>query len=233
MNLAPEEPDCRRNRPELAGFRGFDLVPVAPFTTRRPAKSRNCRPELRLPRRRSSRATSRSSRRRPDPYTDLPLAFPALRSLDSTPNNLPQQLTSFIGREQEIEQIKSLFTRTPLLTLTGAGGCGKTRLRCTSRPSSSSAYPDGVWLVELARFRIPRSCRRRWPRCSGCARRTGKSLAQTLTEHLKSRQVAAGARQFRAPARRLRAAGRCAAAPLPARSCCSSAAARRSASPAS
>jgi predicted ATPase/class 3 adenylate cyclase len=122
-------------------------------------------------------------------YTDLPLAFPALRSLDSTPNNLPQQLTSFIGREQEIEQIKSLFTRTPLLTLTGAGGCGKTRLALHVAAELLDAYPDGVWLVELAALADPALVPQTMAAVLGLREETGKSLAQTLTEHLKSRQV--------------------------------------------
>src|SRR5262249_13865437 len=61
-------------------------------------------------------------------HPDLPSDFPPLRSLESMPNNLPSQVTSFVGREKEISEVKSLLGKTRLLTLTGSGGCGKTRL---------------------------------------------------------------------------------------------------------
>jgi len=61
-------------------------------------------------------------------HPDLPADFPSLKSLDTLPHNLPLQLTSFIGREREIAEVKQLFSRTRFLTLTGVGGCGKTRL---------------------------------------------------------------------------------------------------------
>ncbi|HSW04103.1 ATP-binding protein [Aquabacterium sp.] len=65
-------------------------------------------------------------------------------------HNLPCQLTSFIGREAEIHQLKHLFTTTRLLTLTGAGGCGKTRLALQVAGEVVHAFPEGCWLVELA-----------------------------------------------------------------------------------
>ena len=91
--------------------------------------------------------------------------FPPLKSLSTHPNNLPQQLTSFIGREKEIAEVEALLARTRLLTLTGAGGSGKTRLACRSLPTRSTQFPDGVWLVELAPLADPGSCRRRWRWC--------------------------------------------------------------------
>ena len=80
----------------------------------------------------------------------LPDYFPPLKTLNATPNNLPVQLTSFIGREHELEAIRSLLSDTHLLTLTGPGGTGKTRLALQSAAESAERYPDGVWLVELA-----------------------------------------------------------------------------------
>jgi predicted ATPase/DNA-binding NarL/FixJ family response regulator len=71
-----------------------------------------------------------------------------------SPNNLPQQLTSFIGREQEIAEVRSLLALTRLLTLTGPGGCGKTRL-ALQMAASLLDFPDGVWLVELAALSDP------------------------------------------------------------------------------
>ena len=76
--------------------------------------------------------------------------FPALRSLESTPNNLPQQVTSFIGRERELAETKALLATTRLLTLLGIGGLGKTRLSLQAAVDVLDDYPDGVWFVELA-----------------------------------------------------------------------------------
>ncbi len=64
-------------------------------------------------------------------------------------SNLPQQLTSFIGREKETAEVKRLLQKTRLLTLTGTGGCGKTRLSLQVASSLEAEYPDGVWFVDL------------------------------------------------------------------------------------
>ncbi len=76
--------------------------------------------------------------------------FPPLRSLEATPNNLPQQLTSFVGRERELAQARDLLSRTRLLTLLGVGGLGKSRLSLQIAAEVLEEFPDGVWLVELA-----------------------------------------------------------------------------------
>ena len=71
-------------------------------------------------------------------------------------HNLPVQLTSFIGREDEIAEINNLLSKAPLLTLTGSGGSGKTRLAEEIGSANVSVYPDGVWLVRLAPLSDPR-----------------------------------------------------------------------------
>lgn len=81
--------------------------------------------------------------------------FPPLRSLDAFPNNLPRQLTSFIGREREMKDVKHLLSTTFLLPLTGPGGSGKTRLALQVGADMVEAFPDGVWLVELAALSDP------------------------------------------------------------------------------
>ncbi len=86
---------------------------------------------------------------------DLPADFPPLKTLDERPNNLPGQLTSFIGREHELDELQRLLASTRLLTLTGAGGTGKTRLALELAADLSGKYPDGVWLVELASVTDP------------------------------------------------------------------------------
>ncbi|HEY3899711.1 MAG TPA: adenylate/guanylate cyclase domain-containing protein [Chthoniobacter sp.] len=81
--------------------------------------------------------------------SDLPSQFPALRSLESVPNNLPMQLTSFIGRERELAEVKRLLGSSRLLTLTGSGGTGKTRLSLQVGAELLDQFHDGVWFVEF------------------------------------------------------------------------------------
>ena len=84
-----------------------------------------------------------------------PDTFPALRTLDSTPNNLPTQLTSFIGREEDVAWAKDLLEGTRLLTLTGPGGIGKTRMSLQVAAESVQGFPDGVYFVPLSAITDP------------------------------------------------------------------------------
>ncbi len=81
---------------------------------------------------------------------NLPSDFPSLKSLDALPNNLPLQLTSFIGREPQIKDVKELLGRTHLLTLTGPGGTGKTRLSLQVAADLVDQFQDGAWFVDLS-----------------------------------------------------------------------------------
>ncbi|WP_309716778.1 adenylate/guanylate cyclase domain-containing protein [Armatimonas sp.] len=83
-------------------------------------------------------------------HPELPSQFPPIRSLSTHPNNLPQQVTQFIGREKETVAVRELLGQTRLLTLTGAGGTGKTRLALQVAAELLERFPDGTWLVELA-----------------------------------------------------------------------------------
>jgi predicted ATPase/class 3 adenylate cyclase/DNA-binding NarL/FixJ family response regulator len=83
-------------------------------------------------------------------HPGLPREFPPLVSLDALPNNLPAQLTTFIGRLAELGELRRLLGESRLLTLTGAGGCGKTRLAVHLAAEVVESQPDGVWWVELA-----------------------------------------------------------------------------------
>jgi predicted ATPase/DNA-binding CsgD family transcriptional regulator len=75
--------------------------------------------------------------------------------LDTSPHNLPVELTSFVGRQAEIAETSALLDDARLVTLTGSGGCGKTRLALRVAAERLDHYPDGVWMVELASVRDP------------------------------------------------------------------------------
>src|SRR5262245_51216143 len=83
-------------------------------------------------------------------HPDLPANFPPLRSLDARPHNLPPQLTSLVGRERESAAVADLLAAHRLVTLTGSGGCGKTRLALQVAADRLDAWPDGAWFVDLA-----------------------------------------------------------------------------------
>jgi non-specific serine/threonine protein kinase len=114
---------------------------------------------------------------------------------NGAPNNLPLPVTSFIGREREIDEVKRLLATTRLLTLTGAGGCGKTRLALEVAADALGAYPDGVWLVELAALADPRSALVPalvpWAVASavGARERPGSTVTDSLVDHLRTRTL--------------------------------------------
>jgi len=80
---------------------------------------------------------------------DLRDDFSPLRSLDTLPNNLPHQLTNFIGREREMAELKKLLASRALITLIGSGGCGKTRLALQVAADLADTFVDGVWFIDL------------------------------------------------------------------------------------
>ncbi len=122
-------------------------------------------------------------------HPDLPDDFLPLRSLSPETTNLPVQATSFIGREREIAQIKGLLFRTRLLTLTGSGGCGKTRLALQVAADLLEEYQDGVWLAELAPLSDPDLVAQTIAGVLGLREEPGKPLTHTLVEHLKSKRL--------------------------------------------
>ncbi|MCB0215338.1 MAG: tetratricopeptide repeat protein [Caldilineae bacterium] len=88
-------------------------------------------------------------------HPGLPDQFPPLRSLDALPNNLPVQLTRFIGRRHEMAELERLLRESRLVTLTGTGGSGKTRLALQVAAELSDALEGGAWLVELGALSDP------------------------------------------------------------------------------
>ncbi|HKX18221.1 MAG TPA: tetratricopeptide repeat protein [bacterium] len=118
---------------------------------------------------------------------ELPAEFPPIDSLG--PNNLPMQLTSFVGREREMEQVKALLTKTRLLTLSGSGGLGKTRLAIQVAAELTERFPHGVWFVELAPLTDAGLIPQAMASLFGLREEPGRPLLATLTEYLRRRHV--------------------------------------------
>ncbi|MEP7329882.1 MAG: tetratricopeptide repeat protein [Betaproteobacteria bacterium] len=115
--------------------------------------------------------------------------FPALRSLESTPNNLPQQLTTFVGRENEVIEVRELLRAHRLLTLCGTGGLGKTRLSLQVAGDALSDYPDGVWLVELASITDPRLVAQSVAAALGVKEEAGRPESEALLRFVRDRNL--------------------------------------------
>src|SRR5262245_56423887 len=120
----------------------------------------------------------------------LPFEFPPLKSLKvSSPNNLPIQLTSFIGREKEIAEIKQSMSEHRLVTLTGPGGSGKTRLSLQVANDMLENFPDGVFFVALAPIRDPGLVPSTIAQSLGLTEAAGKSIVESLKEHLQNKSL--------------------------------------------
>jgi predicted ATPase/class 3 adenylate cyclase len=120
---------------------------------------------------------------------DLAADFPPLNTLDARAHNLPIQATSFVGREREIEQLKTLPASTRMTTLTGAGGAGKTRLALQVGAERIDEYADGVWLVELAPLSDARLVAQAVATVLGIREQPGVELADTLVRELETREL--------------------------------------------
>ncbi len=115
--------------------------------------------------------------------------FPALRSLEAIPNNLPQQVTSFIGRERELGEAKAMLEKTRLLTLLGMGGLGKTRLSLQIGADVLEKYPDGVWFVDLAPIKDASLVPNVAAQVLGVREEAGKPMLQTLCAQIKEHKL--------------------------------------------
>jgi predicted ATPase/transcriptional regulator with XRE-family HTH domain/Tfp pilus assembly protein PilF len=104
-------------------------------------------------------------------------------------NNLPLALTSFIGREREQSEVRQLLGTTRLITLTGAGGCGKTRLALRVAGLIAPSYPDGVWLVELAPLTDPALVAPMVAQTLGLREEAREPMQSTLLSYLAVRRV--------------------------------------------
>jgi predicted ATPase/class 3 adenylate cyclase len=118
----------------------------------------------------------------------LPAEFPPIRSLE-TPTNLPAQRTGFIGREHEVERVKELLRGPGLLTLTGAGGSGKTRLALEAARELLGDYPDGVFLAELGPITDPLLVPSAIADAVGVKAEGLRPVLDTLRDELRDREV--------------------------------------------
>ncbi|MFJ9785983.1 ATP-binding protein [Amycolatopsis sp. NPDC101161] len=103
--------------------------------------------------------------------------------------NLPADTTSFVGRKSDVSEVKQLLTRARLVTLTGVGGVGKTRLAVQTAAGLSRAFPDGVWLVELAGLQDPALVAHTVLEALAVHDETGRTPAAVLAEHLRDRRL--------------------------------------------
>jgi len=122
-------------------------------------------------------------------HPDLRRDFPPLRSLEGIPNNLPQQVTSFVGRERELEEVKRLLADTRLLTLTGVGGLGKTRLSLHVAADVMENYPDGVWLAEFAALTDGARVAQAVASAIGIKEEAGRPVQEALVKFVADRRL--------------------------------------------
>lgn len=119
----------------------------------------------------------------------LPYTFPPLKTLDSFPNNLPIQLTTFIGREKEIAEVKQELAEHRLVTLTGSGGTGKTRLSLQVAAGLLEKFEHGVWFVELAPLTDPELIPSTILSTIGISEQQGKTPIEILKEYLHEKSI--------------------------------------------
>ena len=115
--------------------------------------------------------------------------FPPPRSLDARPNNLPTQLTTFVGRDKELAEAVALLGATRLLSLTGPGGTGKTRLSLQVAAASADEFPDGIWFVPLEPVREPALVIPTVARTLGVADSRNRPAIETLADHIGERRM--------------------------------------------
>jgi len=122
-------------------------------------------------------------------HPGLRAQFPPLRSLEATPNNLAQQLNSYVGREQQGRELRELLARCRLLTLLGMGGIGKSRLSVQVGAELLDEYPDGVWLVELAPLADPLLVPQALASVLGVKEDAGHGVLDALLAHVRDKTL--------------------------------------------
>jgi predicted ATPase/class 3 adenylate cyclase len=122
-------------------------------------------------------------------HAGLPAEFPPIRTVAERAGNLPLPVSSFIGRDRELEQTAAALTMAGVVTLTGPGGVGKTRLALQAAAQVASQFADGAWLCELAPIRDPARVDDAVAAVFSVTARGGQSTRQTLVEFLGGKQL--------------------------------------------
>jgi predicted ATPase len=115
--------------------------------------------------------------------------FPALKSLDARPNNLPRQLTSFVGRRPQVDAVSGLLHRRRFVTLTGPGGTGKTRLALQVAETVLSRFRDGIFFVDLSPTTDPQLIASAIAQALGIKEEPGRPPVETLEDHLRDLEL--------------------------------------------
>ncbi|HKV30559.1 MAG TPA: adenylate/guanylate cyclase domain-containing protein [Candidatus Dormibacteraeota bacterium] len=119
----------------------------------------------------------------------LPADFPPLKTLEATPNNLPTQLTSFIGRDDQVREARGLLARSRLLTLTGPGGTGKTRLSLEIAAEVLDQFSDGVYFVPLSAVHDPDLVASAIAQALAISTTGSRRPIDALLDHLREKQT--------------------------------------------
>ena len=122
-------------------------------------------------------------------HPDLRTEFPPLKSLDARPNNLPIQLSSFVGRDDELAQVGALVRDHRLVTLLGPGGIGKTRLGLQVAADQIDQFPEGAWFVDLSSSNEAGDIPDAIAAALRVPERVDQPALQTLGEHLRNRKL--------------------------------------------
>ncbi len=117
----------------------------------------------------------------------LPKDFPPLRTLDAAPGNLRPAITSLIGRDTEVSDVRTAVRSHRLVTLTGVGGVGKTRLALEVATQLAGEFPDGVWVFELAAVTDPASVPDAVAAVLGIVQQRGKNVSESVASALEGR----------------------------------------------
>jgi hypothetical protein len=119
----------------------------------------------------------------------MPADFPAIRTVDARPTNLPPQRTSFVGREREVAEITGLLAEARLLTLTGPGGTDKTRLALKVPAHQLDRFSDGVFFADLSPIVDPALAQSVIAEALLVREEAGRDILDTLADHLRDRHL--------------------------------------------
>jgi hypothetical protein len=122
-------------------------------------------------------------------HADLPGSFPPIRTVAERPGNLPVPASSFVGRERELAQSAAALGQARVVTLTGPGGVGKTRLALQAAGQVQSRFGDGAWLCELAPVRDPAGVDGAVAAVFSVTARAGQGTREALVEFLRAKQL--------------------------------------------